>query len=111
MTLVYYEVVKGLTPEKTQQPLNWKGSMTAVSGAESRPLEFLLFTLMGDIPLSWWPNKPTQSVKALLANANGQVVEALRIGKTRLKTTHVVGRVFVGVNATPIHTLFLEEGI
>jgi len=33
------------------------------------------------------------------------VVEVLRIGKTRLKTTHVVGRVFVGVNATPIHTL------
>ena len=70
-----------------------------------------VMTLMGDIPLSWWLNKPTQSVKALFANSDGQVVEVLRIGKTRLKTTHVVGRVFMGVNATPIHTLFLKEGI
>ena len=69
--------------------------------------EFRLFILMGLLPLSWWLNKPTQSVKALLANANGQVVEALRIGKTRLKTTHVVGRVFVGVNATSTHNLYI----
>ena len=71
-----------------------------------------VMTLMGDIPLSWWLNKPTQSVKALFANSDGHVVEVLRIGKTRLKTTHVVGRVFVGINAMPIHTfIFLEEGI
>jgi len=32
------------------------------------------------------------------------VDEALRVGKKRLKTTHVVGRFFVGMNAMPIHT-------
>ena len=65
-----------------------------------------VMTLMGDIPLSWWLNNPTQSDKAVLTPTKSRLAEEGLVSKTRLKTTHVVGRVFVGVNATPIHTLF-----
>jgi len=62
-----------------------------LEGLNEAMADFPLFILMGLLPLSWWLNKPTQSVKALLANADGQVVEALRIGKTRLKTPRELG--------------------
>ena len=68
-----------------------------------------VMTLMGDIPLSWWLNKPTQSVKALLPPTKSQLAEEGIVSKMRLKTTHVVGRIFVGINAMPTHTYRVEK--